>query len=41
LREDEIGKIRLPGSPDAEAAGEGATVTKKEELQDEGHKKED
>ena len=41
LREDEIGKIRLPGSPEAEAAGEAVTVAKKEELQDEGHKKED
>jgi large subunit ribosomal protein L29 len=41
LREDEIGRLRLPGSPGAEAGGEAITEAKKEEPEDGGRTKED
>jgi large subunit ribosomal protein L29 len=36
LREDEIGKIRLPGSAEAEAGGSVKTEREKEEVRNEG-----
>ena len=41
LREDEMGRMRLPGSGGDEAAGGVRPDTKKEEAADEGHRKED
>ena len=41
LREDEIGRIRLPGSVDAGSGRDVETEGKKEETRDEGDRKED
>ena len=41
LREDQLGKIRLPGSMEAEAGEDVKAETKKEAVGHEGDRKED